>query len=55
MSLPLGDWQFWVVTLAALAAAGLLARRVFPRRKGKGRGAQRKVSLTIEGKQPPRA
>jgi len=52
MSLPWGDWQFWVVTFAAVAAMALLARRVFPRRKGKGRGPTRKVSLTIEGKQP---
>jgi hypothetical protein len=42
MSLPVGDWQFWVVTLAALAGAWLLARPRFGRR--------RFTALTIEGR-----
>ena len=28
--MPVGDWQFWVVSLVVLAAAGWLARGVLP-------------------------
>jgi len=52
LSLPVTDWQFWVVTLLALGAAWYILREVLPfkflRRKPKGRAA----SLTIEGKTP---
>jgi len=49
MSLPVGDWQFWVVTLAALAAlagAWLLLR---PRP-----GRRRLTELTIGGRKVSR-
>jgi hypothetical protein len=55
MSLPLTDWQFWVVTLVALGAAWMVLRAVVPesvwhkvglKKKPKGRPA----SLTVEGK-----
>jgi hypothetical protein len=44
--MPLGDWQFWVVTVVALAGLWLVIRTVAPRRKGTGP----KVPLTIERK-----
>lgn len=60
MSFPIHDWQFWVVTLIALAAAWYLVRKFIPsrmlprilrpRKKGKS------VSLTIsagDGKGKP--
>lgn len=49
---PVDDWQFWVVTVAALGAAGWLLRGVWglliPSRR-RGRRAKR-ASLTVEGK-----
>lgn len=52
MSLPLHDWQFWVVTLAALVAAGWLLRGVLPglRGRAKRRKQQHKATLTISAK-----
>jgi len=50
--MPLGDWQFWVVTLAALLSAAWLGRGllriVLP---GRRRG-NRDVELTVERDQP---
>lgn len=50
MSLPWGDWQFWVVTVVAAAALWFVLREVVPgwpwKRKKKGKAA----SLTVEGK-----
>jgi hypothetical protein len=31
-ALPLGDWQFWVATILALAAVGVVIRPLLPRR-----------------------
>jgi hypothetical protein len=42
MDLPLGDWQFYVVSLAALAGLWVLVRQFLPRR--------RFTSLTIRGR-----
>jgi len=56
VSLPVGDWQFWVVTAAAALAAMYLLREVLPakvspfRKRRKGKPA----SLTISGKTPGR-
>jgi hypothetical protein len=59
VKLPLDDWQFWVVTLVALAAAYFVLRAIVPeslwakiglKRKPKGRAA----SITVEGKAPER-
>ncbi|MCW5766720.1 MAG: hypothetical protein KIT68_12185 [Phycisphaeraceae bacterium] len=54
--MPVGDWQFWVVSLVVLAAAGWLARGVLPvpwlsRRRRRAR-RERRATLTIGGKAP---
>ncbi len=61
--MPWNDWQFWIVTLAALAAAGAVVRPLLPRRsKGPAcpgcgpepdRGAGRRATLTIGGQPAP--
>lgn len=50
MTLPIGDWQFWVVTLLVLAVVLTAGRSVLPRSKRK-KGATR-VSLTIDRHAP---
>ena len=55
-SLPVGDWQFWAVSLIALLAAGWLLRNVLPvpylSRRAKAKQGQKRVSITIGGKAP---
>jgi len=52
VSLPVHDWQFWVVTALALVAALTTARKLLPARwrpwgrKPRGRGA----TLTVGGR-----
>lgn len=41
--MPFGDWQFWLVTLAAAGALWMLVRVLIPRKQGKRTG------LTIGG------
>lgn len=41
--MPWGDWQFWLVTLAATLAVGALIRVIVPRRRSRQR-----AELTIE-------
>lgn len=53
MSLPITDWQFWAVTVAAAFAASWLFRGLIGRmlRRGKARRpASRRAVLTISGK-----
>ena len=64
--LPLGDWQFWVVTAIALAGVVLVVRPLLPSSKsspppctgcgGAGGGPRRsraaKATLTIGGESP---
>ena len=53
MSLPLGDWQFWVVTLVALIALLWILRGIIPWRRLVGKPAKsrgRKTTLTVGGK-----
>jgi hypothetical protein len=45
--MPFDDWQFYVVTLAALWGAWALARTFIPARE---RPAKKRASLTIGGK-----
>jgi hypothetical protein len=55
--MPLHDWQFWVVTIAAAVGLWFAFRPLFPKRRGKPRrdgrpatGASTRATLTIEGK-----
>lgn len=43
--MPLGDWQFWVVTIAAIACAAWLIRMLRPK---KNRSV--KTTLTVSAK-----
>ncbi|MFZ9691207.1 MAG: hypothetical protein ACO3EP_04130 [Phycisphaerales bacterium] len=61
MSIPLGDWQFWVVSLIALAGVALVVRPLFasksttPACGGCAKSAPAKArhaTLTIEGERP---
>jgi hypothetical protein len=51
---PIGDWQFWVVTALAVLALAYLLREVLPARLSlwKRRPGGRKATLTIKGKAP---
>lgn len=52
-SLPVHDWQFWVATVIALAAAYFVLRMILPKSWFPGRKApSRKVTLTIDGRPP---
>jgi hypothetical protein len=54
MSLPLTDWQFWVVTAAVAVALAWLLRGVVPvpGLSKRRRKRERRVTLTVEGKKP---
>ena len=43
--MPFGDWQFWLVTLVALAGLAFVVRPFLPRKR---KSSGRRVSLTIE-------
>ncbi len=56
-NLPLGDWQFYVVTGAALGAIWLILRTLLPRQSNSGcpncaqsPARRRTTGLTVEGK-----
>ena len=42
--MPIGDWQFWVVTIIAIVALVVLYRLFVPRKKGK------RTNLTVSAK-----
>jgi hypothetical protein len=52
--LPVGDWQFWVVTLLAIIAAGWLLRGVLPipalRARLRRNKQAKRATLTIDGR-----
>jgi hypothetical protein len=54
MSLPVGDWQFWVVTVVAVLALGWLTRNILPvpvlTRRARAKRMQKRVSITVGGK-----
>ena len=54
MTLPLGDWQFWVVTGICALAALVLLRDVLPipalRRARRRRRGEKRAKLTISAK-----
>ena len=43
--MPVGDWQFWVVTLLALAGLLFVVRLVLPRKR---KSSGRRVTLTVD-------
>lgn len=53
--MPVDDWQFWTVTALALGAFALIARPLFPRRRGQAdccggpgsRAKPKRTALTI--------
>ena len=51
IAFPIDDWQFWVVTLAALGSVFLIAWRILGAKLRRRRGGQskRRAALTIEG------
>ena len=53
--MPIGDWQFWVVTLLALCALGYLLRNVLPvpffSKRAKRRKHESRATLTVGGRQ----
>lgn len=49
MSVPVDDWQFWVVTALVLIAAAWMTRGLWSGRH-KSKGQQRRATLTIGGK-----
>lgn len=51
--MPLGDWQFWVVTLAGLLGALVVGRTLTRMVRGPRRG--RRVNLTIGQSNQPDA
>ncbi len=50
--MPLADWQFWAVTIVALAALTFLLRRTLPRLAWwrKRRPPGRRATLTVRGR-----
>jgi hypothetical protein len=52
--MPIGDWQFWVVTVAAVVGLAAVYRQLRPRGSGGRGGAARgpKVDLTVERRSP---
>jgi hypothetical protein len=54
MTIPVDDWQFWVVTAAFVVALGWLLRGVVPipivSRRYRRRKRQKRVTLTVGGK-----
>jgi len=56
-TLPLSDWQFWVVSALFVAALAYLFRGTLPiiGKRVKTRRRTRRVALTVEGKSPEQA
>lgn len=52
MSLPVGDWQFWVATVLAVAAAWYVLQHLLPFPGKRRKRQRRRVSLTIGGRAP---
>jgi len=45
--MPLGDWQFWVVTLAAVGALAFLVKSLIPKKKA----AKTSLTVSAQGRQ----
>lgn len=52
MTMPWTDWQFWVVSGAALVAAGWLGRGLWRKVSARGlaRAGERRATLTVSAK-----
>lgn len=50
--MPWGDWQFWIVTLAMLAALLVLARCVRPLWRLGRKPPSKRAALTVSAKGP---
>lgn len=50
MSMPVYDWQFWVVTAAAFIAAAWLVRGIWPGAANRRRRRGHRTALTLHGK-----
>lgn len=50
MSMPVYDWQFWVVTIAAVLAAIWLIRGALPAAKRRRQRRGQRTTLTLHGK-----
>ncbi|MDP7028995.1 MAG: hypothetical protein QF733_02100 [Phycisphaerales bacterium] len=50
--MPWADWQFWVVSVAAIAAMGFALRPLVKRavRRGRASGGWKRTTLTHEGR-----
>lgn len=56
-SMPVGDWQFWAVSLAAIVAVAFMIRPLLPGRAastpcstcGHAQSRPRRTELTVEG------
>lgn len=52
--MPIGDWQFWVVTALAAIAGGYLLRNILPvpvfSRRAKRKRHEKPAALTISAK-----
>jgi len=53
-SFPVGDWQFWVVTLVFALAVAWLCWNVLPLKQiiRRGRAGPKRAVLTVEGQKP---
>ncbi|HYD01984.1 MAG TPA: hypothetical protein VEB22_12220 [Phycisphaerales bacterium] len=53
--MPIGDWQFWVVTLLAVCALAYLLRNVLPvpffSKRARRRKHESRATLTVGGRQ----
>lgn len=47
--MPWSDWQFWVVSAAAIIALAMLLRPFFPLILGRGRARGTRTQLTVKG------
>lgn len=47
--MPWSDWQFWVVSAAAIFALAMLLRPFFPLILGRGRARGTRTQLTVKG------
>lgn len=52
MKFPVHDWQFWVVTLAAVVAVGVILRAMLPAKINpfKRKKVGQRATLTVGGK-----